>query len=507
MIINGSTMNILGRTKNGNDIGEGQGGYDLAIAVDPNNGNRVFIGGINTWKWDPDATFGGILNWDTFDQTVLIPAFWKSYQTHSDKHQLIFRPGTSVLYECNDGGIFRRLADRNWVGLSSGMIISQMYRIGLNNTKKEKFLTGLQDNGTHEFNGSNWNRIFHSDGMECLIDYYHPSTQYAASQNGNIVRTKIAWSGIDPINITKSAFGFPINGLEEYDDDGAWVTPYVMHPTDHKTLYLGVENVWKSTNQGKKWDRLSDFVDDFELPYDTTKIYALAVAPSNPKYIYASTYDDKAKNNWDVTNRLLCTTNGGADWNDITPIPNALITYITVKDDDSKTIWVTFGGFNAFGVYESSDAGATWSNFSDGLPEIPVYCIVQNKKNKFDDELYAGTYQGVYRKVGNLEWEPYISGLPNVRVSELEIYYSGSGGGLVGNQYLYAATYGRGMWKSEIEKADYRLWTGAKDFPGVIKRTGILKKCQHPIPMFISNPIAQTGLSSLTWLSVMIVKT
>jgi hypothetical protein len=194
-IINGNTMNILGRKQNGSDIGEGQGDYDLSIAVDPNNGSKFFIGGINMWKWEENYP-GPLLTWETWDDFKLIPAFWKKYQTHVDKHQLIFRPGTSELYECNDGGIFKRISHRDWEGLSEGMAISQMYRLGLNKNGKDKLLTGLQDNGTHEFKGTNWNKIHHSDGMECLIDYKHPNTQYASSQNGSIVRTKIAWWGI-----------------------------------------------------------------------------------------------------------------------------------------------------------------------------------------------------------------------------------------------------------------------------------------------------------------------
>jgi hypothetical protein len=268
---------------------------------------------------------------------------------------------------------------------------------------------------------------------------------------------------IDPINITKDAFGFPINGLEEYDDDGAWVTPYVIHPTAHPILYLGVENVWISVDQGKNWGRLSNFVNDFNLPEDTAKIYSLAVglSPSDNLYIYASTYSEISNDNWGASNILACSKDEGWTWSNITPVPDLLVTYIAVKDNDPETVWVTLGGFNSHGVYRSRNAGTSWENISEGLPPIPVYCIVQNKKNIFDEELYVGTYQGVYRKIGKSEWEPYNAGLPNVRVNELEIYYSGSSGwGTFRKEFLYAATFGRGMWRSELEDVDIRFWTG-----------------------------------------------
>lgn len=434
-ITNGKDINLLGRTKDGQDIGVGQGEYDLCIAVDPNEGNRLFVGGINTFVSDD----GNNWVWDNYDNVSILQIFQK-YHSHADKHQLIFRPGTSQLYECNDGGIFERKSKRSWDGISKGMVISQMYRLGLNRNNKDNMLAGLQDNGTQKFTGSNWNRIHHSDGMECIIDYDHPATQYASHQNGFIVRTKIAWTGVDPINITQKN-GKPINGLKE---TGGWVTPYLMDPDDHKTLFLGLENVWISTNQGDRWRKISSF------GTKDNKIDALAVAKNGEinRFVYAS-----------VGSNLWWTYNSGKNWTQAPQFPQH-ISYITIKNSASPKAWVTMdGGYNPDGVYEFDAATNVISNISKGLPEVPVYCIIQNKNNFMDDELYAGTQEGVYRKIGPLEWEPFNSGLPNVSVQELEIFYSG-----IASATLHAATFGRGMWRSEIEFYDYRLWTGEKSF-------------------------------------------
>ena len=105
------------------------------------------------------------------------------------------------------------------------------------------------------------------------------------------------------------------------------------------------------------------------------------------------------------------------------------------------------GAYNEYSVFQSNDAGATWTDISSGLPEIPVMCVIQNKQNTSEIELYAGTDVGVYVKVGDDDWTLFSNGLPNVVVSELEIYYDTTSPNL---SRIRAATYGRGMWESEL---------------------------------------------------------
>jgi hypothetical protein len=89
----------------------------------------------------------------------------------------------------------------------------------------------------------------------------------------------------------------------------------------------------------------------------------------------------------------------------------------------------------------TDDGGTSWFDMSDGLPEIPVNCIVH--QNGTNDALYVGTDVGVYYRNGSMsQWEPYFEELPNVQVNWLEINYS------VGK--LRAATWGRGLWEADL---------------------------------------------------------
>jgi len=105
-------------------------------------------------------------------------------------------------------------------------------------------------------------------------------------------------------------------------------------------------------------------------------------------------------------------------------------------------------------VYVSNDAGVTWTNYSTGLPNLPVNCIVY--QNGSNDALYVGTDVGIYyRNNAMSSWQPFFNGLPNVIVNELEIQYSSG--------KIRAATYGRGLWESEIVPGctpPSKTWTG-----------------------------------------------
>ncbi len=407
--------NLLGWVTDGSDAG-GQGSYDLTIAVDPTNANTVYVGGVNSHKsTDGGATWTAVNCWTS-----------SSYYNkngapvvHADKHMMKFRSLDNTLFETNDGGIYYTTdGGASWTDKTNGMVPSQMYRLGVAATSSTEVITGLQDNATKLLSGGSWTMANSGDGMECLIDYSDINTQYATTPNGNLRRTTDHWSNSTNISV----------GTET----GYWVTPYAIDPSNHQTLYIGLENVWKTTDQGNNWTKISTMS-------TASKLRAVAVAPSNSQVIYTSDPD-----------QIWVTTNGGTSWTEITgtlPVSSSSITYISVKNDDPNTAWVSMGEYNSYGVFQTTDGGSTWTNISTGLPQIPVMCVIQNTQNSSQTELYAGTDVGVYVKVGTANWQAFNSGLPNVVVNELEIYYNSAS---PSQSRLRAATSGRGLWETEL---------------------------------------------------------
>jgi hypothetical protein len=209
------------------------------------------------------------------------------------------------------------------------------------------------------------------------------------------------------------------------------VTPYIIDPVNPMILYAGYADVWKTTDRGVSWTKISTM-------NTSNKIRSMAIAPSNTQVLYVA----------DPTN-IWKTTNGGTNWSIITgtlPATAGNLTYICVKNDDPNTLWVTLGGYNANTVFQSVDGGSSWTNISAGLPQIPAYSIVQNKQSATQLQLYVGTELGIYFKKGTDNWVAFNTGLPNVQIGEIEIYYNTT----PQNSKIRAATYGRGLWESPV---------------------------------------------------------
>jgi len=410
-----NAVNLLGNDCLGANSG-GQGGYDLAIASDPNDASKVFIGGVNTWY----SSNGGI-NWSSSNMWTGSSTYNScgSPVVHADKHFFAYQLGTSTLFECNDGGLYSTSDDGStWNHLSNGLEISQLYRMGVSQTTSNDVIAGLQDCGTKSMKSGTWTDVIGGDGMDCMIDYTNENTQYGEYQNGNLFRTTNKWTSSTDITSGLSGTAY-------------WVMPIAIDPSVSATIYAGLNEVFKSTDKGTNWTQISTF--------GGSTLKELAIAPSNSNYIYTTTQGI-----------LYGTIDGGSNWTDITgtlPVSFSNITYIAVKDNDPNTLWVSMGQYNSYGVYETTDGGTTWTNISTGLPSIPVMCVVQNTQNTTQTELYCGTDVGIYVKIDAGAWALYSDGLPNVVVNELKIYYNTTTPSL---SRIRAATSGRGVWESDL---------------------------------------------------------
>jgi photosystem II stability/assembly factor-like uncharacterized protein len=412
-VYSGNNLNLLGWDPDGLDEG-GQGWYDLTLAISPDKANEIFVGGVNIWKsQNGGSTWKPISMWYHDHEADYV---------HADHHMLIFNPYTDVLFSGNDGGIYKSYdKGATWNDISDGLQILQIYRF--TNSVSDPYLNiaGNQDNGTVLRNASGWYEISGGDGMECFIDYTNEDIIYVSSQRGNLLRSTDGGSTFSTIS--------PVE-----DEDGAWITPFIMHPEIPGILYSGYKDVYKSTDQGESWTRISDNLTD------GINLNALAVAGANDNYIYAS-----------AQNKIWKTKNGGETWIDISDgIPANYITYIAVAETDPEKLWVSLSGYSDGNkIYYSSDGGETWENYSDGLPNVPANCIIyQNNTNK---TLYAGTDIGVYyRDATMLQWADYSDNLPNVIVNDLAIHYASG--------KLRAGTYGRGLWETDLPPGSFELY-------------------------------------------------
>lgn len=421
-----TTPNILGWQSNGWDSG-GQAWYDLSIAASPSNANMIFVGGVNIWK----STNGG--------GTWSINAHWQGSgapYVHADVHNLKFSPHNSnTIWASSDGGAYQSTNNGTaWTGKNNTLAIGQMYRMGASKTTANKIMTGWQDNGSSKYTGT-WTKVLGGDGMECIVDYSNNNILYGSLYYGSIHRS--ANSGTSWTEITKNI-----------TETGAWVTPYVIHPTASNILYAGYHNIYKTVNRGDSWVKLTSFV-------GSDLVQALAISPSSPSTMYMSTYNDVMKS-----------VNSGITWTSIkSGITSGSVTYFAIHPTDPNKVWVSISGYySGIKVLKTTNGGQSWQNISGTLPNLPANCIVYETNTA--DGIYVGMDVGVYYHDNNLNaWVPFMKNLPNVIVNELEIYYPGN--------KIRAATYGRSMWESDV----YAL---ANDIQGSDKSKNQLRIYPNP---------------------------
>lgn len=399
-----TTPNLLGFSNGtGSDATQGQGWYTLSIAVSPTNANVVLVGGVNVWE----STNGGkawskISNWTGFGSSYV----------HADIHSITFAPGSgSTVYCGDDGGVHKTTNVSSWSDISNGLEIAEQYCIGLSGSNANEWITGWQDNGTNLANGS-WSEVIGGDGMICFIDQTNNNYMYGETYDGSFEASSNGGA----------SFSNATGGLTE---TGPWATQWLQDPQNSATLFAGLNNVWKSTNRGSSWTKISSYAST------STTINAIAVAPSSDQYIYAA-----------QAGSIYATYNGGSTWTNVTGnIASSAITSIAVDPNNPKRLWVTISGYAAtYKVFESDSGGNTWTNISTNLPNLPVNTIAYAGGGI--DAMYVGTDMGVYyRDTTNTggEWVAYSTGLPNVIVSDLKIYAP--------TGMLRAATYGRGVWQ------------------------------------------------------------
>lgn len=412
-----NSPNMLGYDKAGGDT-KGQAYYDLCIETDQDDWKKVIIGGVNLWR----TTDGGT-NWE-------ISSMWSGNHNdvttvHADQHDLWYDDTNNEMYVGNDGGVYKSTDfGDNWIWIGSGIKGTQFYRFGISQLDSSVYIGGAQDNGTkiHKSNGT-WIDNIGGDGFEALVDNNNANIMFGSLYYGAFYKSTNAGISFKRINDLNND-----NNYDDINESGAWSTPFIQQSTNSNTILLGMNNVWLSRDKGDHFTKISNF------NYGNNKLVSLAIANSDSNVIYAS-----------FNTRLYQTTDNGVTWNQMTRPGNSNISYIFVDNDNSNKIWATNSGYSKDNkVFESTDGGSTWTNISKNLPNLPVLTIVKQKDSK--DKLWIGTDVGVYYIDDDMsDWVLYNTGLPNVIVNELEINYT--------YNQIYAATFGRGIWKVDIPSA------------------------------------------------------
>lgn len=431
-IANNATSNLAGlykSTDGGNtwtnlpntpDFCQNQCWYDLAMAVQPGNSNVIFAGGAQNFSGSVAQSLDGGNTW-TLYQNI-----------HPDAHAFVFTPDGSTLYIGNDGGMWSttQITSTNitWTNLNAGLATEQFYPgLSIDPNNVNIGFGGTQDNGTESYSGTTtWNVVACGDGGVTLIDSsINPATVYT-----NCIANSF-YKSADGGQTFQSAQ----NGIGG-SDRVSWTPPAALDPANPQRLYFGTQYVYQTINGAGLWTAISP---DLTSGGNLT---AIAVSPVNPNTVWTGSSDSQVS----LTQNALAGTT--AVWSNVTGtnmLPNRYITAMAADPQQASTAYVTFSGFSGFGdnlghVFMTANAGATWTDISGNLPNMPVNDIVVDplQANTF----YVATDFGVYYTTnGGTAWATLVTGLPRVAVTSLKLHPS---------RNLFAATHGRSMWETNV---------------------------------------------------------
>lgn len=411
-----STPNILGSSTNGSDNSSSDA-YCHSMTVKPTNTQVLLTANLTVWR---STNAGSIMVNSTTYREGMGPL---SKYIHPDVHEVRYNPADQKVYACTDGGVYVSADDGvTWTDLSAGIAATQFYHFGMADSDGDgevdpsAIIGGAQDNGIkYRDNSLTWSHKLCCDGWGGVMHSTDNKKVFIVMNNNIFFSNDIVNAGL----INSGRRSAPISSIA-IDHNTNMV--YIAAPLDTFGCLI------RTADWGVAFDTVVADVSNF-----------ITTCPSNSNVLYAGPSGRIINQPFPNDTTLLRSTNKGITWSTISgntgwPTTNPVISVARAHPLNSSIVYVAFSSYDAGDkVYRSSDGGATWTNFSGSLPNVPVHSLAPTIEG-----LYAGTEIGVFfRPSGSADWQPFYTGMPRVIVTDIFAAENG---------LLYAGTFGRGIW-------------------------------------------------------------
>ncbi len=334
-----------------------QGWYNNAHIVKPNDPNTILVGTIDLVKSiNGGSSFPTKSNWSAWNTGATPPGAPESSSllyAHADHHEFFVNPrDPNKLYCVTDGGLYRSNDfGETYYSCNGGYVTSQFYNGFVNSFQDSVWcLGGMQDNRSAFHQGTvAWYKTFVGDGLWCGVN----------SQNHNICYTEYTYGSLYKSNNGGVSFsqsgGMSPPGAGN-ENSYCFAAPYIVCRSNPNVLYIAGTSVYKSTIGGGSWVSVGSFsskaisMDGSATSTDTVYIGTVPVTSGPVAAIYR--------------------TVNGSSFQDVSSgqIPNRYPTDIHVNPNNSKEVYVTFGGFGSGHVYKTINAERTGQIFRETCP-------------------------------------------------------------------------------------------------------------------------------------------
>ena len=511
-----------------------QGFYNLWIQGDPKDDTQVYVGleevfqsqanagntpGLASFEviqryWD---LCGSTTYFDNLTKGLSCPdetPYYGGVSTHPDQHVglAVPTPKGVRLYTGNDGGFFREdshdlgggrtgFDNAGWQDMNA-LATTQAWHVA--RKTDGEFLVANQDNGAGFFKkGQAEIMVSGGDGLQTAATS-NPDVWYSSAQGLVLYVTKN--HGKDITNIAPGNTG------------AAFLSPFVVDPTDENHLVAAAQDVREST-KGPNTAVLADPVMGTVVQTDWVQSYDAGASPYQAggiaikwasqalavrgAAIYSavcalcrnSLGDPTLIHSTVVTNvKAGCAAKKATKdcWHLAAGhgLPHVAIWNLAIDPTDIRTIFVVLNENSLVGldkkivgsarVMVSHDAGEHFSDLTGNLPGSNARAVVVR-----NSQLIVATDNGVFTAPpSGQRWQRLGTGLPQTRIFDISVDATG--------RYLTTSAYGRGVWVLDFAAKARTSSAGAAGLSS--------QAVSGPRPTGPHGALAATGLASgVSW--------
>ena len=429
----------------------GPGGNVRALAIDPSATSNLYAGTDGgVFKSVNGGVSWGAVNHGLTSFTVLAIAV--DPQTPAN------------VYAATSGGVFKSVnAGNDWAARRSGIGKIMVQALAIDPSSPAVLYAGTRGAGVFKSTdgGTNWvganSGLGSFDVRSLAVSPSSPGTVVAATASG-------VWRSTDAGTSWNAAPGITTS-----------TRSIAIDPTSPSVVYAGADGlfttsgVFKSTDAGASWAPANSGIGN-------VTVLSLAAKAGSPSTMYAGTQGSgvfvttDAGATWKLVGGSPSTANavlvdpsgpslfagtpsgffrsadGGATWREeIVAFSTFTVNSIVFDPFSSTTLYAGVGrpGSSGGGVFKTTNAGASWTFASTGLPDATVQVLAIDPNGK----LYAGTASnGVYRSGdGGASWIAANGGLSSPTVFALAagpngVVFAGTASG------VFRSTDGAATW-------------------------------------------------------------
>lgn len=248
--------------------------------------------------------------------------------------------------------------------------------------------------------------LYGADVRAMVIDPRNPDRIWLGTSNGEIYRTDDGAASWAPVRESIPFPGYTVDNLLMDSEGRLWaatwglwgggavafsadggetwtrrdkglenvsIRAFAIDPRNPDSMVAGgLNGVWKSSDSGRSWRKISEHVN----------VESLAIDPRRGDTIYVGTWRQAWRSD-----------DGGANWKHIAEgmVLDTDVFNIHIDPRSPDSVWIATCGW----VYNTKNRGDLWTRYRDGFENRRVHDIVTDPTRP--DIVYAGSVAGLYR--------------------------------------------------------------------------------------------------------------